>query len=46
MDFEADSTGLLRWLQDRGGASISEKVALVDLRAIGAGRGLGMLPLR
>ena len=44
MDFEADSAEFLRWLQGRGGASISDKIALVDLRAIGGGRGVGIFP--
>lgn len=45
MDFEGDSAVFLHWLQEQGGASISEKIALVDLRAIGGGRGVSMLPL-
>jgi len=44
MDFEADAAGFLRWLQEQGGASISSKIALVDLRATGGGRGVSMLP--
>ena len=46
MDFEADSTDFLRWLREQGGASISSKIALVDLRATGGGRGVSMLPFR
>lgn len=43
MDFEADAAGFLRWLQEQGDASISSKIALVDLRATGGGRGVSML---
>jgi hypothetical protein len=46
MDFEADSTDFLRWLREQGGASISSKIALVDLRATGGGRGVSMIPFR
>ncbi|KAI9881350.1 MAG: hypothetical protein M1830_003357 [Pleopsidium flavum] len=40
MDFQAESNHFMSWLNEKQGVTISNKIALVDLRTIGAGRGI------
>jgi SET domain-containing protein 6 len=42
MEFQADSDHFMSWLAGQKGVTISNKIALADLRAVGAGRGVGM----
>jgi len=41
-DFQQKSAGFVDWLRHIPNASISDKIALTDLRARGAGRGVGV----
>ena len=41
--FEWRSGDLITWIEQQGGATVSSKIDLVDLRGRGAGRGVGIV---